>query len=69
MKILHINSYYGVSGFYKNLYDLQVENGLDIEVFVPVSFSQLNLSSLGNYTTVSVNHNKFERFVFYLKHN
>lgn len=36
-KILHINSYYTASKFYKNLYDKQKEQGLDIDVYVPIS--------------------------------
>jgi len=69
MKILHINSYYSGSNFYKNLYDKQNENGMDIDVYVPIStafnFSNLNL---GNYTTISANHNKYDRFLFHVKH-
>lgn len=70
VKILHINSYYSSSSFYKNLYDNQIENGLDIDVFVPISSSViLNNSDLGKYTTVSVNHGKYDRILFFLKHN
>lgn len=67
MKILHINSYYSGSKFYKNLYDQQEKNGLDISVFVPVSSSINNQKDFGSYTTISKNHNKFDRFVFHLK--
>lgn len=69
MKILHINSYYSGSKFYKNLYDYQVNNGLDISVFVPVSSVVENDKEFGPYTTISKNHNKYDRFVFQLKQN
>ncbi|NMA83794.1 MAG: glycosyltransferase family 4 protein [Epulopiscium sp.] len=68
MKILHINSYYSGSKFYKNLYDYQVNNGLDISVFVPVATSINNHKDFGTYTTIAKNHNKFDRFVFHVKH-
>lgn len=69
MKILHINSYYSVSGFYKNLYDEQKKKGLDISVYVPVS-TKMDISkfNLGEYSTISKNHGKYDRFVFHLKH-
>lgn len=71
MKILHINSYYSGSKFYKNLYDYQVNNGLEISVFVPVSLVVDNDidNAFGSYTTISKNHNKYDRFVFQLKQN
>ena len=69
MKILHINSYYSVSHFYKNLYDKQIEKGLDIDVFVPVTSSiKLKEADLGDYTTISLNHSKYDRYIFHLKH-
>lgn len=69
MKILHINSYYAAGIFYKNLYDQQIENGLDVDVYVPVAKS-VNLSSLdlGLYTDIRVNHSKYDRVLFHLKH-
>lgn len=69
MKILHINSYYSAGSFYKNLYDKQKESGLNIDVYVPVSTS-VDTSSLklGDYTTISVNHGKYDRLFFHLKH-
>ena len=69
MNILHINSYYSYSKFYKNLYDMQVKNGLNIDVFVPVSSSFKNVKeNLGGYTKLSVNHTEFDRIFFHLKH-
>ncbi|WP_226643036.1 glycosyltransferase family 4 protein [Mesobacillus subterraneus] len=70
MKILHINSYFNGSSFYKNLYDKQKENGLDIDVFVPVSklIKEPSYYS-GSYTVFSKNHNKYDRFFFRYKCN
>lgn len=68
MKILHINSYYSGSKFYKNLYDQQVNTGLDISVFVPTPSSVENICDFGEYTTISVNHSRYDRFIFHLKH-
>lgn len=69
MRILHINSYYSVSKFYKNLYDEQVNRGLDIDVFVAIS-SNFNKRDFdyGGYTIISRNHNQLDRFLFHLKH-
>ncbi|MDH6431130.1 MULTISPECIES: glycosyltransferase family 4 protein [unclassified Paenibacillus] len=69
MNILHINSYYSGSNFYKNLYDRQIENGLDINVYVPVSKStDVSALNLGEYTTKSANHGKYDRIFFHIKH-
>lgn len=70
MKILHINSYYSVSRFYKNLYDEQLKSGLDIDVFVPVSSAfRGSEAEFGTYTTLSSNHKKYDRLIFHLKHH
>lgn len=70
MKILHINSYYSTSRFYKNLYENQIKSGLDIDVFVPVSSAfENNDFDYGEYTKISKNHNKYDRYFFHLKHN
>ena len=68
MKILHINSYYSHRAFYKNLYDRQKSNGMDIEVYVPVpeNFLSSNLT-LGEYTNISRNHGKYDRLIFQIK--
>jgi len=69
MRILHINSYYLSGKFYKNLYDKQIQNGLDIDVFVPSPFSISNCEfDYGKYTMVSRNHGKYDRYIFHLKH-
>lgn len=67
MKILHINSYYSGSMFYKNLYDYQLRSGIDISVFVPVSSSINDRKDFGSSTTISKNHTKYDRFIFHLK--
>lgn len=70
MKILHINSYYGGGMFYKNLYDRQINAGLKIDVFVPTpSIKNFMNLELGNYTTISKNHNKYDRLIFHVKHH
>lgn len=69
MRLLHINSYYSSSAFYKNLYDEQQKNGLDIEVYVPVSYGFNQESNYGTYTTISETYNKYDRFIFHLKHS
>ena len=68
MKILHINSYYGVSAFYKNLYDEQVKSGLDIDVYVPVLKSfDCSGRAFGEYTKVRRVFNQTDRVFFHLK--
>ncbi len=70
MKILHVNSYYSTNDFYKNLYDRQIKRGLDVSVFVPVSNDYKGPSvSLGEYSAVRLNHGKFDRLFFHVKHS
>ena len=67
--MLHINSYYGKGFFYKNLFDQQVVNGLDINVYIPVPFSFENTEfDYGKYSLISKNHGKYDRALFHLKH-
>ncbi|MGO1469550.1 MAG: glycosyltransferase family 4 protein [Tissierella sp.] len=70
MKVLHINSYYSVSSFYKNLYKEQIKKGLDIDVYVPVA-KNIDTSSLdlGEFSYISKNHGKYDRVLFSLKHS
>jgi len=68
MKVLHINSYYSKSYFYKNLYDKQVENGLIINVFVPVEYSfRCSSFDYGNYTRLSRNFSNIDRYLYLSK--
>lgn len=70
MKILHINSYYSTSGLFKQLYDRQIEAGLKIDVYVPIShqYPSDRLAAEGDYTRISRNHHKLERYFFHWKH-
>src|SRR5699024_8278374 len=70
MDILHINSYYSTSSFYKNLFDKQKENNLDIKVIIPVS-NEFDISnkSFGIYSDVSRNYKNIDRMFYYRKQN
>lgn len=68
MNILHINSYYTSSLFYKNLYEHQLKSGMNVKVFAPTTGTSKLSFDYGKYTTVSRNHNKFDRMIFHLKH-
>lgn len=69
MKILHINSYYCGNYLYKNLFDRQKESGLNLDVYVPVPTSMdVSALKLGEYTTISANHGKYDRLFFHIKH-
>ncbi len=65
-----MNSYYSTGYFYKNLFEKQIKNGLDIDVFVSVSSEfRRNDFDHGEYTVCSENYNEFDRFIFHLKQN
>ncbi|URN82958.1 glycosyltransferase family 4 protein [Acetobacterium wieringae] len=66
MNVLHVNSYYAQGTFYKHLYDQQIQIGIAIDVYVPTPSSVSR--DLGNYATISINHNKYDRYLFHLKH-
>lgn len=69
MRILHINSYYSVSPFYKSLYDLQAQSGLDLSVYVPVAEGYRDtMADRGAYTNLRINHGRYDRAVFHYKH-
>lgn len=70
MKILHINSYFSCSEFYKNLYDKQKKDGLDIDVYVPVPVTMKDKHlKLGEYINIRKNHGKYDRLFFHIKHS
>ncbi len=48
------------------MYDKQKEQGLDIDVFVPVAKGFEINRNLGDYTIISENH-KYDRYIFHLK--
>lgn len=68
MKILHINSYYSNGNFYKNLFDTQVDFGLDIKVYVPVSVRKtMETKKMGSYCETSYAFNELDRVLFFPK--
>ncbi len=71
MRVLHINSYYSRSGtadFYKNLFDAQVSDGLDISVFVPLPYeADPAKGNFGEYSQVVKTHNPLDRYFYHLK--
>lgn len=72
MKVLHINTYFSKSPFYKQLYDKQIENELDISVFVsiPIGTSRSKENQdMGGYTTIKKNFRKYDRLFFHIKNN
>lgn len=70
MKILHINSYYSYSRFYKNLYKNQVKEDIDIDVYVPVNknFDEKSFD-WGAYTQICKVYDSLDRYIFQVKHN
>lgn len=71
MKVLHINSYYATTALYTQLYDRQVQSGINIDVFVPIAkqFPETELKAKGNYTQIVRAFNQYDRFWFPLKHH
>ncbi len=68
MKILHLNSYYIRSGLYTNLYDLQVKDGQEIKVFVPVlTHYQKPDYELGKYADIVPDFTPLDRYFFPVK--
>ncbi|MBM6920225.1 glycosyltransferase family 4 protein [Phocea massiliensis] len=67
-KILHINSYYQHSRFYKNLYDRQFQKAQNIAVYVPVSSNDNNSFDYGSYALLDNCFNSYDRIFFHLKH-
>jgi hypothetical protein len=71
IRVLHINSYYsyyGRAGFYRNFYDQQIKDEIDIDVYVPTSSQILNYKNeFGDYTKVIKTYNGFDRLLYHLK--
>lgn len=65
MKVLHVNSYYVTNEMYSQLYDRQVNAGLDITVYLPAPRGE---EVVRPYGVVSYNHGKYDRIFFHLKH-
>lgn len=69
MRVLHINSYYQSNLLYKNLFEEQLKQNMNIEVFVPVSknFCTEKLN-YGDYSLVCPCFSQSDRFLFHVKH-
>lgn len=68
MRILHINSYYSTSPFYRQLYDAQRAQGDEPTVFVPVPRGyDAQGRDFGDYTQVSADHERWDRLLFHWK--
>ena len=65
MNILHINSYYAIGSFYKNLFQKQIDTGHHLQVYIP-AIKQFNDNNrdFGDYSTISPILDKFDRFFF-----
>lgn len=69
INILHINSYFNGSMFYENLYNEQIETGIDIDVFVPVpTDSDIEEQIYKDYVHIYKCFDKNDRYFFHLKH-
>lgn len=69
MKILHINSYYATSKFYKELFDEEIKKGIELKVYIPVENNFKNNDfNYGKYSLLSRSYSKWERSIFHLKH-
>ena len=69
MRILHINSYYASSKFYKDLFDEEINRGIELKVYIPVENSFKNNDfDYGEYALISRSYFKWERAFFHLKH-
>ncbi len=66
MKILHINSYYVTNNMYTQMYDRQIKRGNDVTAYLPAPKG----TSIQRpaYAQISVNHGKYDRIIFHLKH-
>lgn len=68
MKVLHINSYYESSPFYKELYEAQYRDGIEVSVFVPGNRKIKNQAfDYGPYTVLQPAYSPYQRFFFYWK--
>lgn len=70
MKLLHINSYFSTTPLYAQLYNRQVDQGLDIDVYVPIArqFPQERMAVSGVYSRCVRVYNQVDRLFFHLKH-
>ncbi len=69
MNVLHINSYYNGSVFYRHLFAAQEALGEHVRVFVPMAKGDKGArTDYGPWSDVSPNHGKYDRLIFQLKH-
>ena len=69
MNILHVNSYYIAAPLYKNLYDQQYKDMLQLEVYVPYNSKIKDIKKeFGKYTTLSNDFSTLDRAFFFRKH-
>jgi glycosyltransferase involved in cell wall biosynthesis len=68
MRVLHINSYYSTRNFYYHLYEAQLRLGLSLDVYVPIAYQPKIKIEVNDYTKVVINHHRFDRYFFHLKH-
>lgn len=71
MKVLHVCSYYSTSPIFKQIFDRQIENDVDIDVYVPIAheYPEERIASSGDYTTTVRTHHQNDRFAFHYKHH
>ncbi|AMC01526.1 D-inositol-3-phosphate glycosyltransferase [Aerococcus viridans] len=71
MKILHTCSYYSTSPLFQQLFDRQVADGHDIDVYVPISnqFPEERIASKASYAQTVRVFNQIERFFYFYKQN
>ncbi|WP_425591398.1 glycosyltransferase family 4 protein [Facklamia miroungae] len=71
MKLLHINSYFSTSGLFRQVYDRQVKQGHELEVYVPIAYQypEERVAASGNYLKLSRNHDQWMRWIFPIKHH
>lgn len=68
MRILHLNTYYALAPFYKNLYDYQRDNGISLKVIVPLEKNKTPLTKdFGSYAKIEECFNSMDRINFLSK--
>lgn len=70
MNVLHINSYFSTSPLYDHLYQKQLEMGVQLNVYVPISheYPEDRLASRFPYVDNVRLYNHRDRYIFPLKH-
>jgi len=69
VRVLHINSYSLFAPLYRNLYEQQIKEGLDINVYIPVNNRYKNAGNdIGEYAYKSPVFSDIDRLLFFRKH-